>query len=235
MPINLAMKVRRVLALLVLASGLPLATASAAHGVTCPAKPDLEEAVTSAQIVFAGRVSDVDESGTVATVQVLGIWKASAPSEIPASVQVTGGFEGDPEFRRYNKSATYLFFPANRRAPFVDPVCSPTRLYSGSILAIPPYLTEATGSANAVVPSDAETDEPSSSVLTPIAIGILVLLTLVGVIRLYSRAVRFDSRPAQESAEKPIFKPVKRRRREGRVRGYTDKASRSARRAGRLR
>ncbi len=176
-----------------------------------------------------GRVADVSTDRHAAEVDVLAVWKGP---DLPATVEVRGGYAGDVEQRRYNEGAVYLFFPGNRRAPFVDDVCTATRLYSGPQLVIPPYLADAAGSETARLPlgSEPEQPAPSSSMLAAVVIILLVLLTFVGVLGLYQKTVRVTSRRAPAPADKPIFKPVRKGRRQQKVRAYTATGSRAARR-----
>ena len=220
------MTARRLIAALTLATLLPLTAVTAAHAACSPAT-DLEEAVGEAAIVFVGRVTDVPTDRHSATVRVLSVWKGP---DLEQTVEVAGGYDGDPDLRRYNQGAVYLFFPSNRRPPFIDDVCTATRLYSGPALAIPPYLTDEAGAEQARMPlGEDELEEATTTPMTAIAIALVLLLTLLGLIAVYGRLVRVAP-PKPEPEEKPIFKPVrKRKRRQTRVGAYTATGSRAAR------
>ncbi len=220
------MATRRLIAALTLATLLPLTSVTAAHAA-CSPPADLEDAVATAAIVFVGRTTDVATDRHSATVRVLSVWKGP---DLEQTVAVTGGYEGDPDLRRYNEGAVYLFFPSNRRPPFIDDVCTATRLYSGPALVIPPYLTDEAGTSKARMPlGEAALEEAEATPITAIAIAVVLLLTLLGLITMYGRVVRVAP-PKREPEEKPIFKPVrKRRRRQTRVRAYTATGSRAAR------
>ena len=221
------MKVRKVLALVLLAVLVPFADAPAAHAACSPSR-SLEENIMSAPIVFVGKIAVTSDDHTEAVVNVKSIWKGP---DLPQLVDVRGGFEGDRDVRTFNNGAVYLFFRSNRSEPFIDSACSATQLYSGPELVVPAYLTDAVGAETARLPIGLDGPGlPATSALTPMAIGILILVVVVGLFALYGRVMRAGPpRGEQEEKPKPVFRPVKTRRAEGRVGKYTATASRGAR------
>ncbi len=137
---------------MLLAGVLPMGQAAAA-AATCDQPLDLEEALATSSVVFAGKVGSVDATPTQAGARVAPVWKGP---ELPAELGLVGGFEGEAAKRMYNTGATYLFMPSNRQAPFIDGPCSQTRFYSGPALVIPPYLAAAVGTDTARMPLGVE-------------------------------------------------------------------------------
>jgi hypothetical protein len=212
---------------MMLAGMLPLANAAVARAACADGPADLEQAVAASPVVFVGRATEVSTDRHSVAVTVLSVWKGP---DLPVTIEVVGGFAGDPELRRYNRGAVYLFMPTNRSEPFVDDVCSATRPYSGPALVIPPYLSEAAGAEKARMPVGAEEVEAEASAMTPIAIGVLLLLTVLGLLGFYRRALRVDPVRVSAASGKPLFKPVRKRRRQSKVGTFTSTGSRAARR-----
>jgi hypothetical protein len=190
------MTFRRTLVVALLAALLPIGSA-APSAAQCAPPTDLEEAVETAHVVFVGKVALVDGTRTQATVRVLSVWKGP---DLDQLIEVSGGYEGGGNMRRFTNGGVYLFFPNNRRPPFVDDACTATRLYSGPQLTIPPYLADEAGSTSARMPLPLE-EEPegssANSIFLPLTIGMFLVLTILGVVALYGRAVRFDGPSAR--------------------------------------
>lgn len=193
----MVMAARKLVAFALLAALIPLGSVAPA-GAACGRAPSLEEAVASAPIVFVGTVRSATSGRTVATVDVASVWKGE---DLPEQLEVRGGFEDDPDPATFNVGGTYIFFPVNRRPPFVADACSGTRLYSGAPLVIPPYLADEAGTTTARLPLSAE-DEPSpeSTVFGPVIGAIVGLLVMFGLAAVYFGALRRPANGARASA-----------------------------------
>ncbi len=169
-----------------------------AAGAECERAPALEEAVGEASIVFIGTVASVSAGRTVATVAVAAVWKGD---DLPGELEVRGGYEGDPDPATFNVGGTYIFFPDNRRPPFVSDACSGTRLYSGPPLVVPPYLADEAGTATGRAPlPDAVESSPESTVLEPVIAAIGGLLIMFGLAAAYFGALRRPSSRVRAAA-----------------------------------
>lgn len=194
------MAILRLLFLLVLTSTFPVVGASVAHAA-CSTTLSLEEAVAAAPIVFVGRVATLESGRTVAGVRVVSVWKGP---DLPERIEVLGGFEGDADARKFSIGGTYIFFPTNRRPPFIADGCTATRLFSGQPLVIPLYLADGAGTSTArqpIVEAGDEEAEAEAAVFGPVIVLFAILLGLAGLSAAFGSLMRRSPVRLHDSSE----------------------------------
>lgn len=201
-------------AVLTLVSALVVLSHAGAMAQCAP--PDTSDAIASSQSVFVGRVLDTDESGRVARVEVLSIWKGR---DLADRVEVRGANSADSALeatdRRFDVGASYLFIPENGREPFLATSCSATQRYSNPPNLIPVTYQDAAGATagrapldvSAVSPADEEAETASS--ILPL-LGMIGLIAIASVAISWSRSQRPERLP--ETIAQPEPKPKKPRR-----------------------
>ncbi len=105
--------------------------------VDCVQPLPLEKAVASADLVFVGTVTAVDNGGRMATVTVTELWKG----DVPTPVILNGGQNPatqSPDDRVFDVGATYLFVPTMVNGALVDSACSPTVPWSDDLARLRP-------------------------------------------------------------------------------------------------
>jgi hypothetical protein len=107
---------------------------------SCAQMPSLQEAVTTAPLVFVGTIVSTSDGDRVARVSVESIWKGP---DLPAFVDVHGspasGFGAVTSVdRRFRAGERDLFVLFSDRAPYQDNSCSATQPYTQALSALTP-------------------------------------------------------------------------------------------------
>jgi hypothetical protein len=120
---------------LLVAAALVGIAASAHAG--CAEPPTPKEALTSNDVVFAGRVIETAGRGRVAVVEVQTIWKGGG---ILGVTRVEGGDVESPsrDDRTFETGQQYVFFPRNNDPPFRDDRCSATNELTDAVARLEP-------------------------------------------------------------------------------------------------
>lgn len=111
----------KLLATAVLGAAAILAAPGAALA-DCMAPPPIEVALSGADIVFVGTVTEVGNGGRWASVLVEDIWKGP---DLPGTIIVRGGPEGNAATsvdRYFDAGLRYLFFPVLAPQPAGEPL-----------------------------------------------------------------------------------------------------------------
>lgn len=170
---------RTILATALLGAAAILAAPGAALA-DCMASPPIEIALSGADIVFVGTVTEVGNGGRWASVIVEDIWKGP---DLPGTIIVRGGPEGNAASsvdRSFDAGVRYLFFPVLAPQPAGEPLpVEIAALTDNSCTSTQPLTPEIAG----LRPSDARSrviaegnDAPAFDLGFTVAIGGLVLL-----------------------------------------------------------
>lgn len=192
-----------VLMLAVLASpALPGATVPAQ--AACETSASLEAALDRANSVFVGEVTVLADSGRTATMRVIEVWKGR---DLAGTVVVEGSAsDGSPQnHRTWQTGRTYLVESRDTRPPFESDRCTATKIYNPlGGRQIPANLATVIGTTQARPPLSTPGDgdvgtEGGTSWLPFINVG-LVLAGIIGVIWMYKKVTKVESRKAREAA-----------------------------------
>jgi len=108
----------------------------------CMMPPPIEEAATTADIVFVGTVAQTTNRNSWANVEVTEVWRG--PDQ-PRAVVVKGGPPGNAATsvdRAFETGVTYLFFPyADPELGLADNSCSSTTPWTEDLDALRPAVT----------------------------------------------------------------------------------------------
>ena len=108
----------------------------------CMMPPPIEEAATTADIVFVGTVAQTMNRNSWANVEVTEVWRG--PDQ-PRAVVVKGGPPGNAATsvdRAFETGVTYLFFPyADPELGLADNSCSSTTPWTEDLDALRPAVT----------------------------------------------------------------------------------------------
>jgi hypothetical protein len=107
---------------------------------SCAQMPALQDAVTTAPLVFVGTVVSTSDGDRVARVSVESIWKGP---DLPAYVEVhgspaSGAGTATSVDRRFRTGERDLFVLFSDRAPYQDNSCSATQPYTEALSAFAP-------------------------------------------------------------------------------------------------
>jgi hypothetical protein len=159
------------------ALGALVASAPGAVLADCAEPPAIERAVTTADIVFVGTVTNVTNSGRWAEVSVGAVWRG--PDQ-PSTLVVRGGPEGNTATsvdRSFEAGVTYLFVPYLDPATntLADNICTSTTQWRAELDdlrpsdARPPIGSTPAGSGFDLTP------------LLPIGVAVIVFGVLLGI------------------------------------------------------
>lgn len=171
------------------------------------APPESTDAIASAQSVFVGRVQSTDNSGRVATVEVLSVWKGR---DLTEQVEVRGASSADsaPQGtdRRYEVGVTYLFVPENGRDPFLATSCSATQRYTGPPRLIPVTYQDGVGATTGRNPIDGST-ATAADLEADATRSILPLLALLGLLAMAALAISWSRSQRPERLVETVAEP----------------------------
>lgn len=161
-----------------------LASTTSAALADCMPPPAINEAVSTAEIVFVGTVTDVTNNNTWAQVSVEEVWRG--PDQ-EATVIIKGGPGGQTMTsvdRTFEVGVKYIFFPYVEQGdpiPGVDMTglkdnsCSNTQQWDASLMALRP--------ADARAPIAAPTEASGfdlGGLVAPLGVALVVALLLLG-------------------------------------------------------
>jgi hypothetical protein len=155
---------------------------------SCAQMPSLQEAVTTAPLVFVGTVVSTSDGDRVARVSVESIWKGP---DLPAYVDVhgspaSGGAGATSVDRKFRVGERDLFVLFSDRPPYQDNSCSATQPYTAGLGALAP------DDARPAAPPTAgeELQYLVSLFWLPVLIALLVAAVAAFIIRRRSRSTR---------------------------------------------
>ncbi|MCI0584390.1 MAG: hypothetical protein L0227_16135 [Chloroflexi bacterium] len=122
----------RILPAITVAAALLLAPGPAL--ADCQMAGPLDEAIAGAEVVFVGRVSEIDAGGRSAAVEVAEVWK----SDVTNRIVVDGGLDpANPaeDDRTFELGVTYLFVPNVVDGHPVDGICTATTPWDEAAMA----------------------------------------------------------------------------------------------------
>jgi len=122
----------RILPVIAVAAALLLAPGPAL--ADCQMAGPLDESIARAEVVFVGRVSEIDAGGRSAAVEVAEVWKGDVANRIV----VDGGLDpANPaeDDRTFELGVTYLFLPSVVDGHLVDSICSATTPWDEASIA----------------------------------------------------------------------------------------------------
>lgn len=178
----------RQLRLVPMLAALALLASTATALADCMMPPPIQEAITSAEIVFVGTVTATTNRSTWAEVQVEEVWRGP---DLPARVVVKGGPEGNAATsvdRSFEVGLKYLFFPfvdpdagpiPDQTGGLMDNSCTSTTAWSAELIPLRP--------ADVREPLGATTGEAGfdlGGLVAPLALALLVagVLLVVGLV-----------------------------------------------------
>jgi len=181
---------------------VPGATAPAL--AACESSADLATALDRANSVFVGEVIALADAGQTATMRVVEVWKGR---DLAGAVKVDGAAaDGSKQNNRtFQLGRTYLVESRDTRPPFDSDRCTATKIYSPlGGRQIPANLAAVIGTNQARPPlsmpgGDAGAGEGGTSWLPFVNIG-LVLLAIVGVVWMYNKVTKVETRKEREAA-----------------------------------
>jgi hypothetical protein len=120
---------------------LPAMTIAAAFLLTpgaaqadCQMAGPLDQAIAQAEVVFVGRVSEIDAGGRSAAVEVLEVWKGDVASRIVVDGGVDPANPAEDD-RTFELGVTYLFVPNLVAGHLVDGICTATAAWDEATMA----------------------------------------------------------------------------------------------------
>lgn len=168
-------------------------SALATQGVAfaqCPPIQPTEFAIDGATSVFVGRVETIEDSGTVAEMRVLSVWKGRDLPEIVEVRGSAGSATSSSDARRFEVGRNYLVIPENTREPYLATACNPTQAYSAAPNVIPTSYQEAAGATTGRPPISTESGADAEAELTRSVLPLLGVIGLIAIVWLIIRALR---------------------------------------------
>ena len=128
----------RAFLVVVLALGA-LVVESAGAQASCAVPSPIRDQVSTAELVFVGKVVFTSDNDRVARVRVESIWRGP---ELPAYVDVHGSSVSGPSAssidRKFNAGMRYLFVLYSANQPLQDNSCSGTQIFTTELAALAP-------------------------------------------------------------------------------------------------
>lgn len=139
--------------------------------------PSTERALQDALTVFVGKVTSTEDSGRIAQVQVLAVWKGP---DLPEFVEVRGTSGSATNVdRRFDVSKTYLVIPENTRAPYLASACSATQPFAGAAGLIPVSYQDEVGATETRTPIASDSPSDSEAEVVQAILPLLGVLALI--------------------------------------------------------